>query len=963
LVGKTPLWLALCVVIGAQCLTKGAGAQVPDPHLVFRTLRTAHFEITYHEPLGAMAQRLAVLAERANSLVGRALGFLPSQMTRILLTDDTDDANGVAGVIPHNEIHLYAAAPDDLSSIGDYDDWVATLVTHEYTHILHLDQIGGISTVINAILGKTLAPNTMQPQWFIEGIAVYEESAQTSGGRMRSSLFDMLMRMDTLDDKLLSLAQISNNPVRWPHGDIRYLYGSQFVGFIGRHFGDAALHRIGHDYGKQTLPYGMNRIAMRATGFTYVDLYEQFRAELKQHYMAQRDAVVAAGLTADPAIAAHADVTRTPRFLRDGRLAYWTDDGRSTPRIRLLDGSLLTRTTSDAVFAAEPNGRGVIYSQVAPYRDIYYFHDLFRLDLASGDSERLTTGMRASQPDVSPNGRQVAFVTQRSGTSNLEVAELEDIPGTRRVLLRSRPYDQVFTPRFSPDGSRIAVSAWRKGGYRDILLVDPQSGAIRELTHDRAIDTGPTWSPDGQRVYFSSDRSGIANIYAYELSSGLLYQVTNVLGGAYQPVLSPDGRRLIYVDYQSTGYGLCEHALGQDRPAPSYADQRPRAESTPDQPPLPVEPYNPLPSLLPYNYRLSIAPGAYGEEISVDVSGSDIAYFHNYSLHVGVAFENPSKPEAAVYYRYNRTPLQPSVQLYRRLSTRGGLEVGGQSRTWIADTLGGGLGVSYMFPSVLRSQSLDFSYALAYVGKAEAFGGKLDPNEPPPRLPELGYLPSAGFGYRYSDVTAQAYDISPSGGRSLTFHIDVTDPIMGRDIHSVSTRWELRQFARVPWFAGHVFALRYAGGLAAGDRGRAGSFSVGGFPQNVALPSLYDLVAFGSIPSLDGNALRGYPANYRWGPQFQMLQLEYRLPIFDPEWGIYTLPFYIRRLAATVFVDAGNAYAGAPKLSEFLVGTGAELFAQLVLGYTMIVSVRMGLAHGLTHGGETQFYLHVGTAF
>jgi hypothetical protein len=926
-------------------------------------VRTPHFEITYHEPLGAMAQRLALLAERANTRVGRALGFLPSQMTRILLTDDTDDANGVAGVIPHNEIHLFAAAPDDLSSIGDYDDWVQTLVTHEYTHILHLDQIGGISSVINAVLGKTLAPNTIQPQWFIEGIATYEESAQTTGGRMRSSLFDMLMRMDTLDDKLLSLAQISNNPVRWPHGDIRYLYGSQFVGFIGRHFGDAALHRIGHDYGKQTLPYGLNRIALRATGFTFVELYEQFRAELRQRYAAQREAVIAAGLTTDRALAVHSDVTRTPRFLRDGRLAYWADDGHTPARIRLTDGTLLTRTTGEAVFAAEPNGRSLIYSQPAPYRDIYSFHDLFRLDLASGDSERLTTGMRASQPDVSPDGREIVFVTQQSGTAHLEIAKLEDIEATRRILLASRPYEQAFTPRFSPDGSSIAVSEWRRGGYRDILLIDSQTGAVRELTHDRAVDTGPTWSPDGQRVYFSSDRSGIANIYAYDLPTGLQYQVTNVLGGAYQPVLSPDGRRLVYVDYQSTGYGLCEHDLSEDRPSPAYSDRRPAAELAPDPAPLPVEPYNPLPSLLPYNYQLGIGPGAFGEVVTVDVSGSDIAYFHSYTLHVGIDLDEPSQPEASVSYRYNRTPLQPSIQLYRRLAVRHDLVVGGKSRAWVADTMGGGIGVSYAFPSLLRSQSLDFSYALAHVGKAKPFGGELDPNDPPPRLPTLGYLPSAGFGYRYSDVTSEAYDISPSGGRTLTFHVDVTDPIMGRDLHAVSARWEVKQYLRMPWLSEHVLALRYAGGLAAGAPGQAGSFSVGGFPQNVALPSLYDLVVFGSIPSLDGTALRGYPPGYRSGPQLQQVQLEYRFPIFDPEWGIYTLPVYLRRLYATVFVDTGNAFAGPPKLSEFLVGTGAELFAQLVLSYRLIITVRMGVARGLTDGGETQFYLHLGTGF
>jgi hypothetical protein len=965
LAGKTPLWLALCVVVGAECLTKGAGAQAPDPHLVFRTLRTQHFEITYHEPLGAMAQRLATLAERANSLVGKQLGFAPSQTTYVLLTDDSDDANGVAEVIPHNQIHLFAAAPDDLSSIGDYDDWVATLVTHEYTHILHLDQIGGIPAVINTLFGKTVSPNSLQPQWFIEGIAVYEESAQTSGGRIRSTLFDMFLRMDALDGRLPSLAQISNNPLRWPHGDIRYLYGSRFVDFIGRHYGDAALHTLGRDYGRQIVPYGLNRVARRATGYSFVELYEQFRHEAIERYAAQREAVSATGLVTGRTLARHADLARTPRFLQDGRLAYYADDGRLPGAIRTLDGQTLTRTSGEAIFSAEPDGKGLVYSQSAPYRDIYSFHDLFRLDLASGDSERLTVGMRASQPDVAPNGRAVAFVTQKSGTSHLEIASLDDVPGTRRTLLRSRPYDQVFTPRFSPDGSQIAISAWRRGGYRDILLVDAQSGAVRELTHDRASDTGPTWSPDSAKVFFSSDRTGIANIYAFDLSSGLIQQVTNVLGGAYQPSVSRDGRRLVYVDYQSTGFGICELLLPAtlDRAAPDFADLRPQSLDVPDAKPLPSEPYDPLPTLWPHSYRLDLAPGPFGQEISVNVSGADLAYFHNYALHVTFAPENISQPEASVYYQYNRTPLQPSLQLYRRISTRQDLNVGGKPRPWSADAVGGGLGLSYLFQSIRRTQSLDFSYSLAYLDKAKPFGGKLDPNDPAPRLPELGFIPSAGFGYRYSDVTREAYDISPTGGRTLTFHLDVTDPIMGRDLHTVSARWELRQYFRVPWLAHHALGLRYAGGLAAGDPGHAGSFSVGGFPKDAGLPSLYDVVVFGSIPSLDGTALRGYEQGFRAGPQFHQVQLEYRFPLFDPEWGIYTLPFYVRRVWATVFSDAGNAFAGTPQLKEFLVGSGAELFVQLVLGYRLTFNLRMGVARGFTSGGETQFYLHLGSPF
>jgi hypothetical protein len=942
----------------------GAHAQAPDPRLRWHTLRTEHFEITFHEPLAPLAQRLANAAERATSSLTAALGYRASQRTLILLTDETDDANGSAGVIPRNEIRLFASAPDDLSTIGDYDDWISTLVTHEHTHILHLDQIGGLPALVNAILGKTAAPNAVQPRWFIEGLAVFEESARTSAGRERSSIVDMVLRMDALSGRLMTLAQISNDPVRWPHGDIPYVYGSRFIGFIAERYGAEALSRIGRDYGRQAIPFGLNRIAKRATGFTFVELYEQFRQALTAHYAEQRARIEAVGVVEGSELARHADLTRSPRYLRDGRLAYYAQDGRSSGRIRTPDGTLLTRTAGEAALSPHPDGKSIIYSQYAPYRDIYSLHDLFRLDLDSGDSERLSHGLRASQPDVSPGGRDVVFVTQANGSSQLEEGRLDDVDATHHVVFRSRPFEQVFTPRYSPDGKQIAWSAWRTGGYRDILLLDRDSGSVRELTHDRAQDSGPTWSPDGARVYFSSDRSGVANVYAYELGTGLTYQITNVVGGAYQPAVSPDGKTLAYVSYTDLGFGLRTLALARVpvRLAEPFADTRPTPAAPPVDQALPVHPYNPLPTLPPHNYQLEVRDGALGTELSVSVGGADIAGFHHYALQTAVSIDS-GDPSVSLSYSYGRSPLYPSLRIFRELSARYDLGIAGKPRRWIEDGIGGSVALSYAFPSVLKSQNLDFDYTLTHVGKARPFGGAIDPNDPPPTLPELGFMPSAGLGYRYSDVTREAYDVSPSGGRNLALRVGVTDPIMGRDLHTVSVRWALRQFIAMPWAALHVLAIRYAGGESGGDPGRAGVFSIGGFPQNSPFISLYDFAVFGAIPNISGDALRGYPQGFRSGTQFHQLQVEYRFPLFAPELGVYTLPAYLRRLYADVFTDVGDATSGRLELSHFLVGSGAELFTQIEITYRVIVTIRLGIAHGFGDGGLTQYYFHLGTPF
>ena len=94
----------------------------------------------------------------------------------------------------------------------DHDDWLYGLTAHEYTHILHLDTMSGLPNIYNRIFGKTWAPNQVMPRWVIEGIAVYEESKRSSGGRNRGTRFDQFIRISRHAGKDMRIDQISGAP-------------------------------------------------------------------------------------------------------------------------------------------------------------------------------------------------------------------------------------------------------------------------------------------------------------------------------------------------------------------------------------------------------------------------------------------------------------------------------------------------------------------------------------------------------------------------------------------------------------------------------------------------------------------------------------------------------------------------------------------------------------------------------
>ncbi len=947
--------LTLCQVTAAQ-------AQVSDRRVRWHTLRTEHFEISYPEPTGAVARRAAFVAERAHDRLTAILGHDPSRRTQIVLRDDTDSANGSATPLPYNQIELFVTAPEDLTPLGDYDDWLSVLLTHEHTHVLHLDTIHGWPAVVNAILGKIYAPNLIQPRWFIEGLATHMESAETSGGRIRSSMFDMYMRMDVLEDRLLRIDQLSNSVDRWPRGTSWYLYGGRFVDWIAKEYGREALTAMSHEYGRRLIPYGINRTARRITGHTFLELYELWHQDLREHYGAMCQRIRREGLEEGERLTFHGEIVRAPRFVNPHTLVYFVNDGHNDPQLRLLDletneTEQLTRVAGISYASAGHGGRTVVFDSLDGHRDIYLLYDLFAIDRNEGTVTRLTHGRRARAPDVAPDGRRVAFVQNSAGTTHLMVADLADVEGTAEVLLRSERFHQVFTPRWSPDGRTLAVSRWSRGGFRDVVLVDANTGAVRPITQDRAMDTGPAWAPDGRTVYFSSDRTGVANLYAYDLASGTLWQVTNVVSGAYSPAVSPDGRHLVYLGYSSRGFDL--HRLDIDRsrwrPAHPYADERPPPVPT-GAVAAPSQRYRALPTLYPRSYLVDFQPDAFGPQLGVNLAGQDIVGMHQYAARVGFSLTK-GYVNAEVEYLYRRLPAPLSLRFFRTVAPRGGLEVGGEAREWIEDAIGADVGFSYRFRRALHTERVGASYSVAYLRKAEPFGGSLDPNTPPPVLPVTGRLATLRLSWTYSDARRHTYDMTPSMGRSLGLSASFAHSALGSNFNAASVSWSWTRYVEAPWAEHHVFSLRHGGGLSGGDLGHRGVFSVGGFPSANLIEGFRDGRTLGGV------ALRGYPPYHRRGTRFGLVQAEYRFPLHRWMAGPQTLPIYLNRSYASVFVDVGDAWTRTFDPKALRVGTGAEVFLDFTVGYVVPFTLRVGVAYGFMDDAGLQLYYHLGVPF
>ncbi|HEY3593632.1 MAG TPA: hypothetical protein VGL13_07155, partial [Polyangiaceae bacterium] len=874
--------------------------------------------------------------------------------------------NGSATALPYNTIRLYVTAPDDLSPLGDYDDWYLELVTHEHTHVLHTDNITGIPALANAIMGKFWAPNQAQPRWILEGLAVLEESEHTSGGRNRSSIFDMYLRADTLEHRLVPLDQMSHSVRRWPQGNIVYLYGSRFLSWIADIYGDDALRMVSHDYGSHIIPWAINRSMRRATGRTYEELYQGWSASLEQLYGVQMKKAEARGLREGTRITHHGETVAHPRFVPAAakrstapyELLYYRDDAHSRtglyrlpfdgPAAREDDEHLAVRTLGEGSAAATPDG-GLAFTSLAYVKNLYAFDDLFRLppgvDSPTGfepERRRVTTGQRTLYPDVDADGN-VVFVENHRGTSTLVIGRLTD-DGTvaePKALVPSAPFEQAYTPRFSPDGKWVAYSAWTAGGYRDIRLVETASGKFLEITHDRALDWDPCFSPDGRFVYFASDRAlGIPNIFVYDRDDSSLSQVTNVRTGALYPAISPDGRWLIYVGYTSYGHDL--YALPIDRaawlPAEPYVDQRPDPPDSTADPITSRHPYNPLPTLRPRSWSFQYGPGSFGDAISVTTTGGDVVGFHGLSASVLVETER-GDPEGGINYVYSRLPFDFSMSFFRSLAP---IHIGDDRPIFIQQNLSASSGISYTIPSEFESIGLAASYSLT------RFDGPL-PNAPHPdpyapvRIdPPRGQLGTVHLGFSYSDAEQYLDSVSTERGFAFSASANVAVPALASDYTLYTFGLSINDY--IPLWAGHVLALHASSAVAAGNYPYRGVYYNGGFVE----ASLFDALSNGTYQG--PFVLRGYAPYAFAGSQYQLFNVEYRFPIINVDHGISTVPAFLQRINGNVFADYGGAYDvidATHWTRQLHLGIGAELWLEMTFGYVRGANIRLGFASGL----------------
>lgn len=175
-----------------------------------------------------------------------------------------------------------------------------------------------------------------------------------------------------------------------------------------------------------------------------------------------------------------------------------------------------------------------------------------RLDLEADLTRTLQPTVQTSDqwnhsPDLSPDERQLAFVSTRSGSAEVWIA---DRNGSNPRQLSTFGRASMRVPRWSPDGKTILISA-ASNGRPDLYAIDVASKVMTRLTDDADDEVAPAWSHDGRSVMFGARVGGTWQLMRMAIADRSRTQLTTDGGYAAQP--SPDGKTILFTRLEHQG--------------------------------------------------------------------------------------------------------------------------------------------------------------------------------------------------------------------------------------------------------------------------------------------------------------------------------------------------------------------------------------------------------------------------
>ena len=580
----------------------------------WKAASTAHFNFIYPAEYTAHASKVSTYAEAVyDSVVSRYHHDLPGRVNATLNNALYSNGNAIPS---ENSINLWLTNWD--FKIRSSHGWLSDVVTHEFSHLVSIENASKFKPSIYGLQVSytdyyneritqdfaTLIPFTLQPLWFAEGTAQYESSRM--GFDAWDSHRDMLLRVAALNDSLLTLPYMhdfSDNSLFAELGP--YTQGFSLVRYISEKYGEDAMPKIWHEmskYHRMTLDGAIKKVL----GISEQELYDKWKEDITAQYKAQRDSLgtlvegtkmtegsfwqdfpVVAGkhlygvsnfgglwfdgglfkmsLEPDSSDSTKADSTESIDGVEIGEISIENESETIDIGDYAKHGFKIKKGWLDkGIDIHEDSTHGPLLAYVSYQNRDKDGHAHF--DIAVSDTNKKSLSVTyladAVYPAFDAQGTTIIFAMREPYSTRFKLAkvpypkDLNDYTSEDPVDIfvpdSKFDYYNIYSPKFSPDGKRIAFGFF-DNATRGIAIIDSDGKNFKIVSTESFDERDVNWI-DNNKIVFASNRNGIFNLIEKDLSSGAETPLTNVVGGAFTPVLAGD--TLYFTEYDKDGFSL-----------------------------------------------------------------------------------------------------------------------------------------------------------------------------------------------------------------------------------------------------------------------------------------------------------------------------------------------------------------------------------------------------------------------
>ncbi len=985
-----------------------------SPFLEWQQRESEHFRVIFPRALAAIAPRAHQYLEEAHQVLSPLMRWQPLSPITVVLVDNSDFPNGVTAAALRIGMTLWVTPPENWDQLGFYDDWLRLLIFHEATHFYNLDARAGPWLWLRPLLGDVLLPNSAWPPWLLEGLAVYNETRFTQGGRGRNPYYQAVLRAAVYDgsfggEGFMTLNRITGSNPYFPGGDTRYQFGYHLVSELARFLQESPTLRAQYrsaeaffgvlsEQSSGRMPFFINTLLAELVGKNWYELWELFLTHTRSQMSAQIAQLEQEGPVSQvsPILSPEHEVSYDGLSLVESPDGQWWAYTLSSADLRpgLYLKHLPTGVTQrlDAKrqgvgISFFPDSQAFVYSEIRVLDQFRNFSDLRVYSLREGTSYALSEGLRARDPSLSPDGKLITFTLTEAGITRIAWAELlPDPQNQQRVALGElhlapleKLYDHSANPIFSPDGETIYFSYHPTGvAAEQLMALDRSRKQVRVLVADGFYNRYPALGPGGE-LYFVSNQTGVDNLFRYRLAThervthlitGLRFPSFNRAGELLASVVTSSGAALSKVSWQRQAKQVrAVAALQPAAPVVEVATAAGGHDSAPAPDPgiaaslsscdtasSTATSYSPWSTLWPRAWLPVMSFGGLGSAVGAYVLGFDALDVHRYLLAASYEF-GIQRPDAVWVYSNRSLAANLTLQggvltTFQGRQPSDGVPVGGGD--------GGGGTQALYYRQFFVSGSASFPQVATYSHWTPLLSVSVHRYGSYQLLSGAGgsqllgmspWMPVVVGGVSYSNQELSPLALAPEADRAGS--LVLAHYGLERD-----ASWKLvAQNTENFRLAKHLVlspAARLAWSSFAGESFSFNSAVVQGRTLNLLSPFLGN--------NVNQLSVRGYPGQLFWGRAAATLAVDCEIPLLRIFQGLGTTPLFADNFYLNVFLEH-TLIAGERGGQQGLPAVGAGLRLSTELFYFPVLfglDYHKGFNRAL--GGVSDFFFQIQVA-